>query len=379
MKIHPALSFFSGLVIAQSLCADDAQRCAPECPMEELCSDPCDASGRFFISASFLYWNAARTDLGFAVTQGVDVFGTDPPKTVNADSELVNFDYAWAPGVRGTLGYTTCDCAWDFLLTGVYFSPTSKKESETIPVNLTPSVHRESLLPVWNPSFVGYSIESAKAKWELDFATIDLLASRHFISCDDFDLSLNFGLRTAWINQEFKVDYRNAVFLILNGSSLVSVPHPDSSAKYSSHLQTIGFKGGLDFEVCTCSYLSLIGSCGGSLSYGRTHLKAKILGATPNSSGILENAITITNKQTIDKIFVNLESEIGLATSFCNMFTLSASYMFDIWFDQSDFVNALFSTPSTFSPQTVLFFSFQEKNYGNLMIQGLVVRAEIAF
>lgn len=356
---------------------------AVECPVccEAPCYDPCNP-GHFFVDAGFLYINAQMEELDYAATAAstVDVVSLQDIN-INAVFTSHHPHFTWRPGVKASIGYESDGPGWSLFLTGLYFhSKASSHQSLTPQIGATFTTF---LAPLWNVDFMGGFSHETRAKWNLHFGTVDLLVGGTFCPWRSVSFKPNFGLRGAWIHQNYKTSYKDVGFL----SSLPFIaPEPvlNTSTSLHSRFRGIGFKAGLDFAADLFCNLSLVGGVGGSLVYGQNKLNEKIVGIFLQNTGgaLLPLFPTAQIPEKVNRLAANLESELGLAYSWdctCWGIELAAKYLFSIWFDQNNRKDLFFSGPAFLD--NALFedsIDFQDK-YANLFFQGLVIEARVDF
>jgi len=372
-------SYFVSVGIAQQTYSQEYM--IQECPPSQLCT------GCTFAEVGLLYWQANLGGLEFAFENSTTIDDSVTPKVVDSGGKLLKPDCSWDPGVRASIGYTwgdscdPCACNWSVVLTGTYLHSKSTK-NKSLPV-VFESNNNQFLAPLYNPAFSGLAAETIKGSYELDFGTLDLLTRVSLFPCRYLGLFPNFGLRGAWINQDFEINNDNVVF-ITTSSTVPVLTWPNTNTSFNSQFRAIGIKAGLDFSIPLRCGFSLIGSAGGSLLYGHSNVKETINGVH-QETGSTDPELAISHisiRDTICKLAKNCEGELGLSWNRClscfNL-TISASYYFAIWFDQNDFRNFVFTTTPVTQNDLLLNFTDLNPRYGNLQLQGLILKTDFAF
>ena len=340
------------------------------------CPTPC-SMGYFYADAAFLYCRASTNNLEYAIRESATVIPPGAPNVLsNGVVKLEDLHYSWDPGVRASIGFANTQSGIDLSLIGTYIHSKTASSIQLTPSFFVDGTSIDFLAPLINPPYMGVIVGSAAAEWKLDFGTLDLIASCCFNPVGCIQLMPNFGLRGAWIEQHYATTYEDVFF---TNSDVV---FPSTSSQFRTRYRGIGFKAGTDFTFPLIWQLNVIGGAGGSLVYGKMEFQENIQGFQVDNTGgvsVIEgNGITKNTHQ----IRANLESELGL--SYMSLWgglnwVVSASYFFDIWFDQNDFNNLVFTPTSELSAvggQTNLVFL---KQPANIQLQGLILRAGIAF
>ena len=340
------------------------------------CPTPC-SMGYFYADAAFLYCRASTNNLEYAIRETVTVIPPTAPNVLsNGAVVFEDLHHPWDPGVRASIGFANTNTGIDLSLIGTYIHSKTASSIELLPSFFVDGTTIDFLSPLINPDYMGVFVESAAAEWKLDFGTLDLIAGCSFNPAGCIQLMPNFGLRGAWIEQHYAATYEGVAFT--NSGMLF----PSTSSQFRTRYRGIGFKAGTDFTFPLFWQLNVMGGLGGSLVYGKMEFQESLQGFQVDNAG----GVTVINGTGITKntnqIRANLESELGLSyMSFWGglNWVVSASYFFDIWFDQNDFNNLVFTPTSELSEvggENNLTFL---KQPANVQLQGLILRAGIAF
>lgn len=340
------------------------------------CPAPCCA-GYFYADAAFLYCKASTNNLEYAIRQTATVIPPSAPNVLsNGRMELEDLHYSWDPGVRASIEFGNTQSGIDLSLIGTYIHSKTTTSTHLVPSFFEDGSTIDFLAPLINPDYMGIIVESAAAEWKLDFGTLDLIAACSFNPVGCVQLMPNFGLRGAWIEQHYAATYEGAGFT--NSDTFF----PSTSSQFHTRYRGIGFKAGTDFTFPLFCQLNVIGGVGGSLVYGKMEFQESIQGFQVDTASHVTVVNDKSTTKTTDQIRANLESELGLSyMSFWRglNWIVSASYFFAVWFDQNDFNNLVFTPTSELSDvggtNNVTFL----KQPANIQLQGLVLRAGIAF
>lgn len=203
-----------------------------------------------FITADYLLWKATEQNLNYAsnVLDSVSV-GANVPK-----GKIFSVKFNCQSGFRLGLGYNLGHDQWDTSLEWTWFKDNGSGTA-------TSSAHRifsTIASPVFNQLI---SSEKAKSDLKLHLNLLDWDLGREFYTSKHLTVRPFGGLRTGWVNQNWKTDYFNpAIFQLVSLSKF--------QVKLKQDFWGIGLRGGLDTEWNLISGLSIYGNGALSLLYG---------------------------------------------------------------------------------------------------------------
>jgi hypothetical protein len=336
------------------------------CPAEDFC---CDQPSSFFATGQFLFWTAHEDGLNYAVT-GVSVAGLSGDVAAGSTKQVSN---KWRPAFRVGVGYGLPDKTWDVLVNWTRFeqnshSTTSSSSTPTLTTN-------NALLGTWlSPKFTWNALNSANAHWHLLYNTVDVPFRRNIQICRDFVFSPHAGLKGAWINQRYNMNYA-ALTLPPTGVTEGTLPPLNASARNKNDFHSVGLRAGFDSEFHFNHHLSFYGNAAGSLVYGTFHVKERFtLNIVSPAPGAASTIDVINTKDKTHSVKPEIETAVGLRwqQDFCNtdlQLLVDIGYEFQLWVNQNQMLRFL-NGNRTESPL---------HNGGDLSFQGLVVGAELRF
>jgi len=151
-----------------------------------------------FITADFIYWTARMDDLAY-VTTGYS------NQTASVGSGNTKYpDWKWRPGFKVGIGLNLPHDGWDGLaeLTWLHSSADNVTKLEG-----------NGILPLWNISALsGFfsnndTIREANTSWDLHYYHVNLELGRHFYISRFLTIRPFVGLKGAWIDQDYHVQY----------------------------------------------------------------------------------------------------------------------------------------------------------------------------
>ncbi|HKY99938.1 MAG TPA: Lpg1974 family pore-forming outer membrane protein [Rhabdochlamydiaceae bacterium] len=220
----------------------------------------------FFITADVLLWQAHEGGLGFAIESKQNNIHTPLD---HSHVENVHFDYDW--GFRLGAGYNMAHDGWDLYANWTRINMHSHNHEHN-------EIGENFLWPVWihpsNELATQTSAEKADAHWRMHLNIIDLELGREFFTSKWLTLRPHVGLRTAWINQHYDVDYEGITQLLTDETE-------DFLGKADIHMRNkywgLGPRFGFDTQWGLGSGWSIFGNVAFSLLYGyfNTHFHEK--------------------------------------------------------------------------------------------------------
>jgi hypothetical protein len=324
----------------------------------------------FTMDGSFLYWNAKADGYGFAYKTRIKGGSGGVPTMIKGDLDFEAPSFgSWDPGFQIAIGYVISQRQqWHTRLAWTRFNTSSDTSLSTSSIDLT-----KHLTPLLFPILTGPLADRAKAHFSLNFNTLDLDLGRQFFVGKWLSLAPKVGVRAAWIDQDFKVNYRS----YFPTSSTIFIEN--TSFKADQNFSGIGLKFGSDIEFYFAKSWSILGNVSGSLLMGHININEKIAGLI-----VIDPLVAIPEKvkikNSIHRIRSNLEGQLGLQwqTYFYKnrfRFACAALYSFAYWFNQ----NNLIDVSTTFSPGLSEPVVNDISQSQDLQLQGLNIKLGIDF
>ncbi|MBY0530219.1 MAG: hypothetical protein K2P51_08565 [Rhabdochlamydiaceae bacterium] len=270
--------------------------------------------------------------------------GFNSASRIERDFKTVHFNWDW--GFRLGTGYNTPYDGWDIKLDWMRINNTARGKVKA-------GGSHEALFELFvNAANVNDTGTDFHAHWHTLLNQIDLNLGREFLVGKYLAIRPNAGLRSAWINQKYRIDYDFSA-----GS--------DQDVDLKNRFFGFGFVGGIDSDWRLGAGFSLFGNADLSILFGFFDIdeKAKAAGST---------LWEVSNSfRTGRAIF-----DIALGIKWCRTFwdervgfTFKAGYEYHHYFDQNQFLlsngNSAFEL---FNPVT-----------GDLTYQGVSLSAQIDF
>ncbi|NNM43431.1 MAG: hypothetical protein HKM07_03730, partial [Chlamydiae bacterium] len=165
---------------------------------------------RGFVFGEFLYLQPFVDGLEYGFSQKHSVDLSIPTAFVKA--KVQDLDFEWSPAFRIGAGYLS-PTNWDLSVEWTRLTSHANGSFKTA------NYPDQFLSAQWLSETVGGQADQARAKWNLNFNTVDLLIGKDFSIGKSFSLHPFIGLRAAWIDQHYKIDYHSQfAFASQNGS-----------------------------------------------------------------------------------------------------------------------------------------------------------------
>lgn len=269
----------------------------------------------FYFFGDFLIMQAQQDGLEYAMVDS-DGAGTFPLRGGNVQGfSSDGHHWDWDLGFRLGFGFYLNHDVWNVDARWTYFN-----FHEDTPT----TVHNNAVLfPFWIPAAEGVNATNvaASAMWKMHFNTLDLsLGKPHHIS-RYVVFNPFFGIRAAWIDQDFFARYQGQVDTGLN-----------AEMRAKNDYWGVGVRAGLDTEWWLGSGFNLTGMAAASILYSKFDVSQDL-------------AAAVHGYQIDDEFYhntPNFEIHLGLTwgTNFNKQrhrFSLGAAYEFHYWWDMNRF------------------------------------------
>lgn len=206
----------------------------------------CDDT-QWALTVAGFYWNAHQEGLDFAVRSDTD---NATGALVNGEFQTPNFK--WQPGFKLGLNYTSnCD-AWDF---GVLWTWYKGKAHGNVEAEASDNA---LLYTLWSRNGTETFARDVTHRWDLKLNLIDLEMGRDFWNSERLALRPFIGLRIAFINQDFDLEYRGGSFSNVN-----------DFVELDNNYKGVGIRGGLNSTWNIGCGWAIYGDMAFSILYGK--------------------------------------------------------------------------------------------------------------
>lgn len=331
---------------------------------------PCNR--KFDARVDFLYWKADEDGLEYGTKMKASPLIGEASHT---DTQLLDLHFDWDPGFRLGFGYLfnhfdswSLNLNWTHIRNHAHATASAKGiESQIGKV--------DTIISPWvNLLFeLRAGASKASAHWHVDYNTLDLDFGRSVLLSKRFILNPYFGLRGAWIDQDYKAIYKST-FILAEGSPPFS-RNVDFKAK--NDFSAFGLRGGTELVWLLSKNWHIFSQVAGHILYGKFKVEMKNLhdqglgeGETP------PKPLNFTASEHFWRVRLSFEESIGLGweTFFRNQryrLCLRAAYELSQWLNQNElFYSLYFRGADTISSVPV-------RSQGNLSFHG--IRAGVQF
>ncbi len=300
-----------------------------------------------YFNADFLAMQPQEDGLEYAITDSTPGSAPINTGTVHGFSSGHN-TWDWGFGFRAGVGAFTNHDAWNVEMDWLWF-----KISEEV------STHVETgsgLIPLWKLTQSGVpavSNETASSRWHISMNVFDILLGKPFHVSRYMVLNPHFGIRAAWIDQDYIVRYSGS----FGGDGSTQL-----NAK--NDFWGVGFRSGMRSEWLMGANLKLLANLSFSSLFGKFDINQHAPGT---------NGYDYPNE--FYRNSMNMEMQAGLAWgTFFNdnrhYFSLQAMYEFHHWFNQNWMRRTQGSSPTYLSDVV---------SRGDLTMNGVSVRIQLDF
>lgn len=288
----------------------------------------------FYINASFLAMQAKQDGMEFVIqdTNGAPNNGITNGKFEGFSDNHEDWKYNF--GLRVGVGFYLNHDAWNLDFTWTWLNISDNQQA-----NATTS--GGFVIPLWllgedtDGNFIG---QRSGAVWDASYNTFDARIGKPYYVSRYFIVNPHFGIRAAWIDQHFSVDYSGLVGptpsgfpdnTVFAGKNRI-VHHGDND------FWGIGTRAGVDTDWLFGKGFGLFGNIAASILYGKFDIEQHL--TTPP---------TLQHPQNVgfdieDDHYMNVPNfEMALGLGWGRYFNkmkyhvgVKAAYEFHVWFDQ---------------------------------------------
>lgn len=220
-----------------------------ECTKNSCCPESCTT-----IQGELLVWTAYQTNFDYCIVGNLE-------NSSLTDARRHYLEYDWDTGFRIGAGFRIpCSC-WE--IRGVYtYFHTKATDSVAHPTATNPQGN-PVILPVLVPTeFSNNPTDSAKAKINTEYDTIDILFSCQNCPYSCLDLTPYIGIRGLILDQNHKVILGPG----LEGNNVIWVEGDGS--KWKSDYKAVGLHAGVENSYNLCEDFNIFGNLSGSWLIG---------------------------------------------------------------------------------------------------------------
>jgi hypothetical protein len=373
---------------AKKVCCKPVQK--PCCKPKPVCCEPkkpsccqvieagcCDQPTMIGITGEYLFWSAFEDGLDFAV-DGIVGFSTAAGGVVfpisTTEGQVHGLPQKWNSGVRVAIDLSpSCKPCWNVDLEWTWYQTRSKRGVTTRQAPIFDNspgpnpLNPDGLYTAWiTPGSGGNAIDTASAKWKLQYNTLDLNLRRMISFGSDFKFNPSIGLRGAWIHQNLNI----FTTLMTPGDDFPQFSGTNT-LRNKNDFNAIGFRTGFDTAFYLTPHFSIFGDAYVSLLMGKFHVKQTHI-ANALFFGVVHTTADVKNN--FSSLKTALEATLGLRweQTFCEgqyQFEAHAGYEYLAWLSQNQMIRFtdIASAISTFF------------RGGDLFLQGLTVGAGFKF
>lgn len=343
-------------------------------PKEEppvCCNLPCR---RFETRLDFLYWQADEDGLEYGTKmEATPIIGT----ASSTKTKLLDLDFEWDPGFLLGFGYLITDFdSWavDLNWTHIHNDAHGKATAQGIEGQTTVV---DTIIPSWvNLLFeLRFGASRASAHWDLHYDTLDIELKKTICLSERFMLKPHFGVRGAWIDQDYKASY-DTVFLLAAGAPTFT---RTVTFKGDTDYKAGGLRGGSEIICRLTNEWHIFSQFSANFLYGKFNVEMKDLNdQSLGEGGVVPSLMNFTASEHFRRVRLSFEEAIGFGWESlfrCEQYRLCLRAAFEMsqWLQQ----NELFTTFYFRGQDTIT--SFPVRSQGDLSFMGVRLSAQFDF
>jgi hypothetical protein len=267
-----------------------------------------------FVTGSFIYWNAQQEDMDVGIRTNAGF----------TDATQLFAKTAYKPGFKVGLGFDMPGMDyWDLYAEYTWFRSTN---------SVTHSAGSGFIIPVIGRHFHGdgdpaETASSVYSKWKLDLNVLDVALQRPFYWGRKLTANIGYGLRAVWLTQKADLsysDYTNNDVLLGTGTAH---GHDKSWA--------LGPRVSLDTNWLLGAGFRIMGKAAASVLYTRY---TTLDGSSNMNPDLVTRSISTDGDYNTLRAITETSLGLGWGSYFWDdqfHFDLSASYDFNIWWNQN--------------------------------------------
>ena len=353
-------------------------RCAYNAPVNTLIKCPVD----FFITGSFIYWQAKEKGLELGITESCE----------NCDTgRVINMDFDFKPGFKVGLGWHSDYDDWHFYIEYTRLHLTDHKsykiKQDECDTNECPPC--DFIHPAWttfpqeNPLLQVY-YQQAKGKWTMNLDIIDLELGRAYWVGTQLTYAPFVGLRGGWLDQKLNASYCGIDRIFILEQYICEDDCSSYKSSNKSDSWFIGPRVGIDTNWLLGDGFRFFGNTAVALFYQKFTTKVKEYSVEDGGCNPCECEIACAcpcedcgNINTNDKTgYITPNAEVALGFGYgrhldCYKWyiDLAIAYEFHVFWNQNMMRNLW---DKSYHP-------IQDTDAGDLFLQGLTITAKLDF
>ena len=314
----------------------------------------------FMVRASFIYWQALTHDTYFGQYSNFN-YGVAANIPVPQHRHFADFDYDYHPGFKVGLGINSSHDNWNcyFDYTRFYMDEKGKARTTDNGVTLMTSWDSVQIQDIAN--------EIPYAKWKLMMNVVDWSLGRPYYVGTYLTFRSFIGTKAYWNYERF---YTNT---------------PDLERSHyvnKNNSWGLGTRGGIETNWIFGAGFRLFGNAAFSLNYQHYRIRHYAFSADNIAAPALNGEPWVNYKDSRDAVVPVAEMALGLGwgTYFddCSWHVdLSASYEFQVWWDQNNLM--AYSATDNYTLGAGFVSTGSPYNPTKLMLHGLTVQLKLDF
>lgn len=288
---------------------------------------PRTCNGDFVIDVQGFYWNAHQDGMEYGLESHVANSSAANRRNL-VDAKYLNPNFDWNFGFKLGVGYnTTCD-GWDISILWTSFQGRASSHDEA------EADDNHTLLPLWSaftPPTPPLYVSNIETSWKLDLNLVDVELGREFWVSRYLTMRPFIGLRVAYLNQDYNIQYRG-------GSFSETTPNVNDFVSLDNNYKGAGLRSGLDTVWNLGCGWAIYGDMAFSIIYGRFDVDHDEHTREAQSPFAKTRVLETTNSFRASRFALDLGLGLQWSSLFCDCkygFTVGLGWEHHLFMDQN--------------------------------------------
>lgn len=295
----------------------------------------------FIFEVDYLFWRADCQGFNYANLYNRQV---NAAGILDSSVKPINTNFGFDSGFRVNVGYTFDNQdRWDLNFGYAYFhnSETDTTTVAAIPtVGFAPMTSGVYLQSGFANDLFGDYIQSATARWRLNYNIGDIELGRNFFIGRQLSIRPHWGLRGAWLYQNQSTNYTG--YNMVDGT----IDAPVLSALVATQLKSqsdfhgVGLRSGADMRWGFTEDWALVGSMSAALFYGRFVVRQDAVGVASVDDTGTTAPVIVRGRSGFNAVRPEIDASLGFEWStffYHDQFRVALTALWEVqeWFEQN--------------------------------------------
>lgn len=268
-----------------------------------------------YIDISALVWQSKEGNLEYA---GKSKTINDSAINSQQKEYIVIPDFGWRPGFKADVGYMLEEDNWDVKALWTYYKGDFTHVKKHTNVEITPDDN--GVIPLYFTSVFKDKVSPAPrythstGDWSMYFNSIDFEAARNFFVRRKLSVRLLFGLKSAWVRQNYRVNYYDGNTLTGNQDNITLI---SNHLNFKNDYWGIGPRIGFESTCHMIWGIKLFANTSVSSLFSHFKVKRKDTNSIYDNLADSSDVLTFNLKNDFYSIKPNIQLLLGFGWSRC--------------------------------------------------------------